>query len=143
LWDDVELMLDDENVEVAYLLEPSYDGEDFLDDERREPERRLVEQDRLRIRHQGAPDHHHLLLAAREIAGLQPPALLEAREHVVDAIDAVADELAVGAGMPARGQILLDRKVRECARPCEPLDDAPAHHVVRRQLVEPLAVKLD
>src|SRR5262249_61569277 len=111
LWDDVELMLDDENVEVAYLLEPSYDGEDFLDDERREPERRLVEQDRLRIRHQRAPDHHHLLLAAREIAGLQAPALLEPREHVVDAIDAVADELAVGARIPAPHPVLFDREI--------------------------------
>src|SRR5262245_55146641 len=41
-----------------------------LDDERREPLRRLVEQKQLRITHQRARDREHLLLAAREETAL-------------------------------------------------------------------------
>ena len=43
--------------------------EQLLDQERREPERRLVEDQQLRLGHQAAADRQHLLLAAGERAG--------------------------------------------------------------------------
>src|SRR5262249_26977410 len=132
-----------EDREIALLLETADDGEDFFDDERCQPERRLVEQDRLGVRHQGAPDHHHLLLAAGEIAGLQPPALLETRENLVHPLDAVAHLFAVAAAVAAGDEVFLDRQVREYAPAFEHLDDAAAHDLMRRQLIEPLAIELD
>ena len=44
-------------------------GEHVLHDQRREAERRLVEQQQARPRHQRARDRDHLLLAARQLAG--------------------------------------------------------------------------
>src|SRR5215475_13860186 len=131
--DERGVLLDDEDREVALLLEATDDGEYFLDDERRKAERRFVEQDRLGVGHQGPPDHHHLLLAAREIAGLQPPALLESREHVVNALDPLAHLFAVAAAVPAGYQILLDREIGKDAPAFEHLDDAAAHDLMGRQ----------
>ena len=45
------------------------DGREALDDDRREPERELVDQDDARVRDEGLREHDHLLLAARERAG--------------------------------------------------------------------------
>ena len=50
-------------------------------DQRRKAERRLVEQHQPRPQHQGAADRQHLLLAARERAGLLHPALPSAAEN--------------------------------------------------------------
>ena len=55
--------------------------EDFLDHARREAKRRLIEQQQLRVRHQGAADGEHLLLAAGERAGDLTEPLLQAREQ--------------------------------------------------------------
>src|SRR5262249_51975281 len=123
------------------LLEAANDREDFLDDERREAERGLVEQDRLGIGHQRPADHHHLLLTAGKITRLQPPALFEPREYVVHPLDAVGDELAVGADMAAGDQVLLDREIGKHAPALEHLDDTALDDLVGRQLVEPLAVE--
>ena len=41
-------------------------GEQFADHRGRKPQRRLIEQQDLRLRHQAACDRHHLLLAAGE-----------------------------------------------------------------------------
>src|SRR5690606_41537472 len=64
--------------------------EDLLDDERGEPQRRLVEQEQLRPRHQRAADRQHLLLAARQrAAALHAPrseehtSELQSRENLV------------------------------------------------------------
>jgi hypothetical protein len=55
-------------------------SEQLIDEDRRQAQRRLVDNQNLRIGHQPAGDRKHLLLAARERAGLLPPALLEARK---------------------------------------------------------------
>jgi hypothetical protein len=54
--------------------------EQLIDEDRRQARRQLVDNQNLRIGHQPAGDRKHLLLAARERAGLLPPALLEARK---------------------------------------------------------------
>ena len=56
-------------------------AEQLLGDERREPERRLVEQHELRARHQRPRDREHLLLAAAHAARLLVAPLAEARER--------------------------------------------------------------
>ena len=76
------------------------------------PERRLVEQQQLRPRHQRAADRAHLLLAAGHRAGLLARALLQPREELEDAVEVLAD-LRRGrcAGRrPSRGS-----RARSCA----------------------------
>ena len=55
--------------------------EDLLDQDRREPERRLVEQQEPRPGHQRPADREHLLLAARQRAALLVGPLAEPREQ--------------------------------------------------------------
>ena len=74
------VLLDEEHGQALARVELGDDLEDLLDDERREPERGLVEQQQLRPAHQRARDGEHLLLAARQRAAALVQALLEARE---------------------------------------------------------------
>ena len=75
------------------------------DDERREAERRLVEQQQPRPRHQRARDRDHLLLAARERAGRRVEPRGQRREELADARRATRAARAAlpGRGCPARG----------------------------------------
>ena len=59
--------------------------EQFLDEDRREALKRLVEQDNARIEDQRTADREHLLLAAGELVAEIAAALGEAREQLVDA----------------------------------------------------------
>ena len=54
---------------------------DPLDEDRRDSHRGLVEQQQLRVGHQGAADREHLLLAAGHRSALLALALLQAREQ--------------------------------------------------------------
>ena len=56
--------------------------EHLLDQQRRQAERRLVEDQQLRLGHQAAADGEHLLLAARQRAGALRAALVQARKDV-------------------------------------------------------------
>ena len=58
----------DEQDRRALLVDLGDDREDLGDEHRREPHRRLVEQQHPRLGHQGAPDRQHLLLAAGQRA---------------------------------------------------------------------------
>src|SRR5438132_4749764 len=60
-----DVLVDQEDGLPARLQVPEAPP-DFRPDERREPFRRLVEDEQARVRHEGAPDREHLLLAARE-----------------------------------------------------------------------------
>jgi hypothetical protein len=74
------------------------------DDDRRKSLERLVEQDDLRIADQRAADREHLLFAARQIGAAAAAALLEAREHLVDAVE----RPPFLRGQPGEDQVLLD-----------------------------------
>ncbi len=60
--------------------------ENFIDEHRRESERRLVEHQQHGISHQTAADRAHLLLAPGKRAGSLAAPLLQAREHRIDAL---------------------------------------------------------
>src|SRR5438132_11031126 len=72
----------------------------FTHEQRRQSERRLVEQQQTWPGHQPAPDRAHLLFAARQRAGLLPDPLLQQREHGKDALQRLC---ARGAGSPGIG----------------------------------------
>ena len=97
---------------------------------RRQPERKLVDEDDLRLRQQSPADDEHLLLPAREPARLLAAALLQAGEDVEDRAEAVVGALPAGAlGVGAHEQVLLDGHRRE---------DAPALGHERQTLADDL-----
>ncbi len=57
-------------------------GREALDDDRREPERELVDEHHARVGDERLGQHDHLLLAAREQAAGDAPALLELGEEL-------------------------------------------------------------
>src|SRR5689334_21453005 len=63
------VLLDHEHGEPFALVQLADDAEDLRDEERREPERRLVEQQQPGAEHQRPREREHLLLAAAERAG--------------------------------------------------------------------------
>ena len=60
------VLLDDQHRNPGVAVDLAQDREQFLDDQRRQTERRLVEQQQARPQHQCPSDREHLLLAARE-----------------------------------------------------------------------------
>ena len=113
-----------------------------MGDDRREAERRLVEQHELRTRHHRPGDREHLLLAAGHAPGLLVAALAEAREHLVPALD--VGSTSGRASGSAEPQVLVDGQIDERAttlrnvadagpprsgRVCAP-DDAPVERML-------------
>src|SRR6185436_10380713 len=96
-----------------------------------------------RIGHQRPADHEHLLLAAREIAGLYAATLLEPGEIAVHALDAGRHALPVLLDVRPRDQVLLGGQVLEDPAAFELLHDAVPDHRVRRQSIDPLVLELD
>src|SRR5258707_360703 len=90
------VLLHQQNGDTEVAVDLLDDRENLLDQQRRQPHRRLVHQDHLRARHQRPADRQHLLLAAGEITR-QSGALLQAREIVKDHVDIGAD-LVVASG---------------------------------------------
>ena len=88
-----------------------------LHDQRRQAERRLVEQHQLRAQHQRARNRQHLLLAARQRARLLLPAFLQAREITVDALEIGFDLGLVFAGVGAQPQVFLGGQIAKVPRP--------------------------
>src|SRR5260221_13309318 len=87
-----------------------------------------------------AYEHDHLVLAAGEVAGEYVLALLQAREIAVDPVEVAPDGgAAVAARESAGEQILLDGEMAEAVAAFHHLDDAAAHQVVGRELVDALS----
>ena len=100
---EIDALLDDEQRPplVAQLEQRLGDR---VDRERREAERRLVEQQELGVAHQHPADRDHLLLAAAERRGRARSQLLEDREQLVDRLAAAPRHgPGRGAGAALRG----------------------------------------
>src|SRR6266851_966891 len=90
------VLLDQEHAH-ARIVDGADGAKDVLHDHRGEAERGLVEAEKFWLRHHGAAERQHLLLAAGERAGILRGAFGEAREHRKD----VADQRAHAAGIAA------------------------------------------
>ena len=89
--------------------------EDIAHDEGREAKRGLVQHEKLRPAHEGAPHGEHLALSAGEGAGELPPPLAQARkerEHLLERRRDGASPLGA-AKEGAEPQIVLDAHARE------------------------------
>ena len=113
-----------------------------LRDQRREPERRLVEQQEPRPPHQGARDGEHLLLAARQRAAALAEPLGEAREQLEDAGE-VAVPGAVAGRKRAHLQVLEHAHARKDAPALRGLGDVKPGDFVGRQLRNVAAGEFD
>ena len=94
---------------VAQLRE---DVEQFVDDRRRQPQRRLVQEQHPRQRHHPARDGQHLLLAAGKQPGAAGQAFTQARKPLQQLRDHQVD-VGAGARVGPEHQIVVDGQVGE------------------------------
>ena len=127
----------------ATPIDLAQDVEDGLDEARREAERRLVEDQERRARHERAPDRHHLLLAAREGAGDLPPAFSQNGEDRVDVLEPRRPSGPRARREGAELEVLLDGHRAEEPPPLGHHGDATLHDRVSRHAVERRALPAD
>ena len=140
----IGVLLGEQERHAFLVVEVFDDHENLLDDLRRQPHRRLVEQDHLRARHQRAADRAHLLLAARGVAGQRILALGQLGEIAIDHVDvALGRGLAVGPREGAGQQIFLDGEMAEAMAAFHHLDAAAPDQIVGRAVVHLGAVEQD
>src|SRR5690606_10719634 len=102
----VDVLLDEDEAHAALGDGARQDGGELADDRGLDALGRLVEEEKLRARHQRAADGELLLLAARQAAAGGLPLLGERREDRVDLVGAAGPEVA-------EEEVLLDRQLGE------------------------------
>src|SRR5262249_35399853 len=125
------VLLDDED-RVPLLADAADQVEQAEHHDRGQPHRRLVEQDELGARHEGAPHREHLLLAAREAARPLAGALGEDGEEAVHALDALREAGPRRRQERAHLEVLGDAQLGEEAPALRHVGDAVGHDLVGR-----------
>src|SRR5450631_2546749 len=109
----VEVLLRHEDREAAAFLEAADLVDGAAHQEGRQAHRGLVDQQDLRLRHEGARERQHLLLAAAHA----PRELLRSRSEYRKRLEAIGEILRKGgarrAPVSAEQEILVDREARE------------------------------
>ena len=98
--------------------------EQLLDQQRREAERRLVEDQELRLGHQAAPDRQHLLLAAGQRAGALAPAARQAAGRSRTRGSRLCRAARAAAAIGAEIEVFAHRHVGEDAPALRHMDQA-------------------
>src|SRR5262245_57935396 len=119
------VLLDDQHREPVVAVEVAEHPEQFLRDDGREAERRLVEQHEARPAHERTRDGEHLLFAAAHAPRQLTAAVGEAREHRVPTLG-VRFDLAVTARVRAEVQVLVDGQIGKRAATLRYVRDARA-----------------
>src|SRR5213083_337902 len=133
-------VLVDQQDRLSARLEVLEAAPDLRPDERGEPLRRLVTDEQARVRHEGAADREHLLLAAGERAPEDALPGRELGEEVEDLLDRPRVGVAVRRG---RDQVLTHREVREDLTALGHEADPGPRHAVRREAVNRPALEAD
>ena len=107
------------------------DLEDLLDEDRREAERRLVEEEQLRAGHERATDGEHLLLAARQGAALLCRPLAKPREEVEHAGRVLVGCRPALRVKPPIWRFSVTVRREKIRRPFRRMADAAAHEPER------------
>src|SRR6476661_1440222 len=84
------VLLDQQDRHALLFVDAPDDRENLPHQDRRQAERRLVEQQQRRPVHQGAPDRQHLLLAAGELPGWLVQPFPEPRKISIDPLQIAA-----------------------------------------------------
>ena len=112
----------------SFLMAPKI----WRDDQRRQAQRRLVEQEQARAAHQRARDRQHLLLAAGERAAALVDALLEARKQREHAFE-IGSKMRGAGNRGAHLQVLQHGHPHEDAAAFRRLRDFQPRDLVRRE----------
>src|SRR5579872_6879305 len=133
----------DEQDGDATLPDLAERGEETLDDRRREPERRLVEEQHIGLRDERACDRELLLLAARERPGAAARELLHDGEKALDPGDVGGEPGAVAPPREPEPQVLLDAQRRVDVPAFRYERDAFARDLLRPPAADRAAVVTD
>ena len=121
-----------------------HDLENLLNKLRRQPHRRLVQQNCLGSGHQRPANRRHLLLAARCIARLTFTAFFQTRKIIVHQLKILLDRRApVSTGVGAGQQVLLDCKMFKTMASFHHLNNTCFDCVCRILMLDHLAAVLD
>ena len=136
------VLLDDQHRGSGVLVDLRESSEQVLNDHRRQAERRLVEQQQPRTRHQGAGDGEHLLLTTGQAARPLRPSLAQHRIHPEPALDVGVDLLVLADVRPDE-QVVLDGQFGQRAPALRDVGDSQAHDVGRLLADQLLALERD
>src|SRR5690606_9152157 len=127
----------------AALLEGFQQREDFIDDQRRQPERGFVDHDQPGLGHHGAAHDEHLLLAAREVARGTRLELRQPGYAFVYLVELAAQLAARGEHVPADEQVLVDRQVPQHPTAFHDVDQASLDDARRIGIVDARPFEFD
>src|SRR5574341_223972 len=136
-----DVLLDEQHREALPANDALDRLQDALDEERREPERRLVEQEQAGPHHEGHPETDHALLAPGERAGELLPSLGEDRQEGQDRLPPLRHEPPVLDGEGAELEVLGHREVGEDEVLLRGDGGAPAHARRARGLADRRAIE--
>ena len=130
-----DVLLDEEDRQ-AFGVDLAQLAKDVLHDDRRQPHRRLVEQQQAGPCEQRATDREHLLLAAGEVAGQPVDALGEPRKEREHTLQIARDPGAVAAPIGAELEVLAHRERRQDRPALGDLDQAALDDLMRLQFCQ-------
>ena len=116
--------------------------EQFVDHRRREAQRRLVEQQDARLRHQAARDGEHLLLAAGEQPGAARQPFAQAREALQQRLD-LGFAIDIPPRVCAEHDVVAHGQFGKHLAAFRHQRDAARGDPMRGQLLDPLVVEHD
>src|ERR1700733_11664526 len=99
------VLLDQQDRHALLFVDATDDGENLPYQDRRQSQRRLIQQKKRGAVHQRPPDGEHLLFAARKLAGGLVEPLLKPRKIAIDPLQIVRDGVAVLARIGAHHQV--------------------------------------
>src|SRR3972149_10349621 len=135
-------LLDEENSQALGVEGPDR-SEDLLHDQRRQAERRLVQQEQSGASHQRAGDGQHLLLAARQRAATLMLPRLEQREERIDALQIPVESGWIIGNDGAHLEMLDNCHAREDAAPLWRLHNAEPRDFMGRERSDVAALEED
>ena len=127
----------------ASLVDILNDGKNFLDKERRQSHRRLVQKQQPRTAHEGAPHGKHLLLAAGQGACQPADALLQPWEAVKHHLHIFLDAILVLPGKSPQLKVFQHCHLRKNPPSLRHLGNAALHYLMGRQPGNIPALKLN
>src|SRR5881396_4143900 len=137
------VLLREQDSDARLAVHATDDLEDLVHQHRRQPHRGLVEQHELGPGHERAADRHHLLLAARDVAGLDLAPLRQPGKVAIHELELPLRRVAVLPRVAAREEVLLDREVLEDVPALHHLDDSTLDDLGRVLPVDRQCLELD
>ncbi len=137
------VLFDQQDRGLLFGVESLDNVEDFFDQERGQPHRRLVQQHDARLLHERAANGQHLLLAARKGAALLEHTLFETREEGEDVLDTALEFAAVVDQIRAHLQVFEHSQHRKDAAAFGYMADAHLDEFVGRHCRQRLPLQSD